>query len=63
MERHITLDRTMYGSDQSLSLEPNGFKKMVSYIRAIEQSFGSYDKIISEKEKETSKKLRRVDNI
>ena len=40
VERHITLDRTMYGSDQSASLEPNGFNALVDGIRKIEVAMG-----------------------
>jgi len=41
MERHITLDRAMWGSDQAASLEPNGMGRLVSYIRLVEQSLGT----------------------
>ena len=40
VERHITLDRTMYGSDQSASLEPQGYKNLVDGIRKIELAMG-----------------------
>jgi N-acetylneuraminate synthase len=40
VERHITLDRTMYGSDQSASLEPQGFKSLVDGIKKIELAMG-----------------------
>ena len=40
LERHITLDRAMWGSDQAASLEPNGISKIVSYIRIVEQIHG-----------------------
>jgi len=40
VERHITLDRTMYGSDQSASLEPQGFKSLVDGIRKVEIAMG-----------------------
>lgn len=40
VERHITLDRTMYGSDQSASLEPQGFKNLVDGIRKVELAMG-----------------------
>ena len=36
IERHITLDRAMYGSDQSASLEPEGLKKLIGGVRKIE---------------------------
>ena len=40
LERHITLDRAMYGSDQSASVEPPGFKQLVGAIRKIELAMG-----------------------
>ncbi len=58
LERHITLDRSMYGSDQSASIEPNGFKRLVETVRELETALGSGDKIILEEEKEIAKKLR-----
>jgi sialic acid synthase SpsE len=44
IEKHFTLDRSMKGSDQAASLEPQGFTKMVRDIRAIEKALGSFDK-------------------
>ena len=40
LERHITLDRSMYGSDQSASLEPSGFKQLIGAVRKIEMAMG-----------------------
>jgi len=40
LERHITLDRSMYGSDQSASVEPAGFRMLVGAVRKIEQAMG-----------------------
>ncbi|NCP88472.1 N-acetylneuraminate synthase, partial [bacterium] len=40
VERHITIDRAMWGSDQSASVEPGGLQKLVKYIRVTEQSLG-----------------------
>ena len=40
LERHITLDRSMYGSDQSASIEPAGFRMLVGAVRKIEQAMG-----------------------
>ena len=51
VERHITLDRTMYGSDQSASLEPSGLKRLVRDIRVIESAIGDGKKSISDSEK------------
>lgn len=62
VERHITLDRAMWGSDQAASLEPAGMKKLVSYIREIPQLHGSDMKVILNEEETVSKKLRRVNN-
>jgi len=40
LERHITLDRSMYGSDQASSVEPNGFRMLVGSVRKIENAMG-----------------------
>ena len=58
LERHITLDRAMYGSDQSASVEPNGLRQLVSAVRKIETAMGSGEKTIIEEEIPISKKLR-----
>jgi hypothetical protein len=59
LERHITLDRLMYGSDQSASLTPLGLKQLVGGVRVIEKSInGSSQKKILDIEKEIAKKLR-----
>ena len=60
IERHITLDRSMYGSDQSASLEYNGFKLMVNYIRNVEKAIGDGVKKISDEEKLIRKKLAPI---
>ena len=60
LERHITLDRSMYGSDQAASLEPRGFKELVGGVRKIELSMGKPSMgLITDKEVEISKKLRQ----
>lgn len=59
IERHITLDRSMWGSDQSASLEPYGLKKLVTYIRQFEESRGDGVKRIIDAEVPVMKKLRR----
>jgi N-acetylneuraminate synthase len=41
LERHITLDRSMYGSDQSASVEPAGFRQLVGAVRKIEKAMGN----------------------
>jgi len=63
IERHITLDRSMYGSDQSASLEINGLARLVDYVREVEKSFGSSEKVVTEEELNIAKKLRRVDDL
>jgi N-acetylneuraminate synthase len=60
IERHITLDRAMWGSDQAASLEPNGITKIVNYVRIVEQSLGDGVKRVVEREQSIIKKLRRV---
>jgi N-acetylneuraminate synthase len=60
VERHITTDRAMWGSDQAASLEPNGITKLVSYIRVVERSMGDGVKRVLDREQPILKKLRRV---
>jgi N-acetylneuraminate synthase len=60
VERHITLDRSMWGSDQAASLEPNGISRLVRDIRLCEQSMGDGIKRVYEREVPIIKKLRRV---
>jgi N-acetylneuraminate synthase len=60
VERHITLDRAMWGSDQAASVEPNGFARLVRDIRVIEKSLGDGMKKVYESELPIRKKLRRV---
>ncbi|MEI6610052.1 MAG: N-acetylneuraminate synthase family protein [Deltaproteobacteria bacterium] len=59
VERHITLDRAMWGSDQAASLGPGGIIKMVSGIRLMEMAMGDGIKKVIEREKPIIKKLRR----
>ena len=58
VERHITLDRAMYGSDQAASLERPGLETMVAQIRKLPAIFGNGKKEISSAEQEVAKKLR-----
>ena len=58
LERHITLDRSMYGSDQAASIEPQGFTKLVKGVRAIDLALGDGVKTFLEKEKPIAEKLR-----
>jgi N-acetylneuraminate synthase len=61
VERHLTLDREMWGSDQSSSLEPEEFKTMVEQIRLVERSMGGYGpRVLLDEEKSKRKSLRGV---
>lgn len=60
IERHITLDRALWGSDQAASVEPGGFERLVKYIRVSEQSLGDGIKRVYDSELPSLKKLRRV---
>ncbi len=58
LERHITLDRAMYGSDQAASVEPVGFRQLVGAVRKIEKAMGDGVIGMHEKEVPIAKKLR-----
>lgn len=60
VERHITLDRAMWGSDQAASLEPDGLMRLVRDIRVIERAMGDGVKRVYETEKPIRNKLRRA---
>ena len=60
VERHFTLDRAMWGSDQAASVEPGGFEKLVKYIRVTEAGLGDGVKKVYPSEMNSLKKLRRV---
>jgi len=60
VERHITLDRAMWGSDQAASVEPGGFRRLVKYIRVTEMSLGDGVKRVYDSESSSLQKLRRV---
>ncbi|MGA2920729.1 MAG: N-acetylneuraminate synthase family protein [Candidatus Sulfotelmatobacter sp.] len=60
VERHITTDRSMWGSDHAASLEPNGISRLVRDIRLWEQAKGDGIKRVYEREVPVIKKLRRV---
>ena len=60
VERHITLDRTMWGSDQAASIEPQGLARLVRDIRVISEAMGDGVKRIYDGEQAAMKKLRRV---
>jgi N-acetylneuraminate synthase len=58
IERHITIDRTMYGSDQAASLEENGLRQLVSVLRKVPGMLGSGEKSWAPGEQEVARKLR-----
>ncbi len=58
LERHITLDRSMYGSDQAASIEPAGLKQLVEAVRKIELAMGDGVKRILDEEVPIAEKLR-----
>ena len=58
IERHITLSRAMYGSDQSASVEPAGFRQLCGALRKIEQALGDGSMQMNPKEMPIAKKLR-----
>ena len=58
LERHITLDRAMYGSDQSASIEPSGLRQLVGAVRKIEKAMGNGEKRIINAEIPIARKLR-----
>jgi N-acetylneuraminate synthase len=58
IERHITLDRTMWGSDQAASIEPSGLKRLVRDIRILEEALGDGIKKVYESETKNILKLR-----
>jgi N-acetylneuraminate synthase len=60
IERHITLDRSMWGSDQAASIEPGGFMRLVRDIRVIEKALGNGVKRVYADELPAKKKLRQV---
>lgn len=63
IERHITLDRAMWGTDQAASVEPHGFERLVKYVRDVESAFGDGVKRVYDSELTVMKKLRMVDAL
>lgn len=63
VERHITLDRAMWGSDQAASVEPWGLTRLVRDIRVIEQALGDGVKKVYESEMSSRQKLRRTNSL
>tara|TARA_B100000676_G_C17924899_1_gene757578 strand:- start:204 stop:1037 length:834 start_codon:yes stop_codon:yes gene_type:complete len=60
VERHITIDRTLYGYDQAASLEPDGMRRLVRDIRLLDDIIGDGKKKIWESEKPNMQKLRQI---
>ncbi|OXM74243.1 MULTISPECIES: N-acetylneuraminate synthase family protein [Amycolatopsis] len=60
VERHVTLDRTMWGSDQAASLEPDGLRRLVRDIRAVETALGDGVKRVFPGEEAPRRRLRRT---
>jgi len=60
VERHMTLDRAMWGTDQAASVEPGGFERLIKYIRVSETALGDGIKKVYPSEQSSLKKLRRV---
>jgi N-acetylneuraminate synthase len=58
LERHITLDRAMYGSDQAASIETNSLRNFVDTVRAVPSILGNGKKVMSDSELQTREKLR-----
>lgn len=63
VERHITLDRAMWGTDQAASVEPHGLQRLVKYIRDVEAAMGDGIKMVYASEIPVMQKLRRVDGM
>lgn len=59
IERHVTLDRAMWGSDQAASVEPQGIRTLVKYIRVTEKALGDGKKQVYESEQSSLSKMRR----
>ena len=60
IERHLTLDRAMWGSDHAASLEPNGITRLVRDIRLVETALGDGVKRVLDRERRVIEKLRRI---
>jgi N-acetylneuraminate synthase len=59
VERHITLDRAMWGSDQAASVEPQGFERLVKYTRVTQLALGDGVKRVYDSEMSSLRRLRR----
>jgi len=63
VERHITMDRTLWGSDHAASLEPQGLFRLIRDIKLVPKVSGDGNKVVYESEKPIIKKLRRVKTL
>lgn len=63
VERHITVDRTLWGSDQAASLEPEGLRRMVRDIRQVKSIMGNGKKVVYDSEIPVRAKLRKVNGV
>jgi N-acetylneuraminate synthase len=62
IEFHITLDRSMYGSDQSSSIEIGALPRIINYYKALQKAMGNGEWVVYEDEKKIMKKLRKYIN-
>lgn len=62
IERHITMDRALWGSDQAASIEPHGFQRLVKDCRTVEAALGDGQKVVYQSELPVKAKLRRKEN-
>ncbi len=63
LERHVTLDRAMWGSDQAASIEPGGLKRLVKDVRNVELALGDGKKVVYESEVIAASRLRLKDTL
>jgi N-acetylneuraminate synthase len=63
VERHITLDRAMWGSDQAASIEPQGLRRLVKDVRSVEAALGDGQKRVYPSELEAARRLRLRDTL
>lgn len=63
VERHVTIDRTLWGSDQAASLEPEGLRRMVRDIREVKTVLGDGKKVLYDSEVPVKKKLRKSNKV
>lgn len=63
VERHITVDRTLWGSDQAASLEPEGLRRMVRDIRQVKIVLGDGKKVLYDSEVPVKSKLRKIQGV